>query len=165
MAQLPYNLSVRSYVESSEAVEALDASGAAVVASFVLHGGLLTGKYADGSRVRSDEPTNSTTPSCDRFCAAQALRRARRPARYDACRARDRVCLGDRVATVLFGATTAEQVAENARAAELLDQLTPVDLAELQAIGVADPSETGPHRGFRCGQPRRRMGGSAARAG
>jgi aryl-alcohol dehydrogenase-like predicted oxidoreductase len=40
----------------------------------------------------------------------------------------------DRVATVLFGATTAEQVAENARAAELLDRLTPTQLDELHAI-------------------------------
>lgn len=39
-----------------------------------------------------------------------------------------------RVASVLFGATSPEQVAENARAVELLEQLEPATLAELQAM-------------------------------
>jgi L-glyceraldehyde 3-phosphate reductase len=42
----------------------------------------------------------------------------------------------ERVATVLFGATTAEQVAENARAIEVLDRLDVAGLAELRAIGT-----------------------------
>ena len=41
----------------------------------------------------------------------------------------------ERVATVLFGATTAEQLAENARAVELLERLTPAELDDLRAIG------------------------------
>jgi aryl-alcohol dehydrogenase-like predicted oxidoreductase len=40
----------------------------------------------------------------------------------------------ERVATVLFGATTSEQVAENVRAIELLDRLTPTQLEEVRAI-------------------------------
>lgn len=39
-----------------------------------------------------------------------------------------------RVATVLFGATSPEQGTENVRAVELLEQLDPAALAELQAI-------------------------------
>ena len=134
-AQLPYNLSVRSYVESSEAVEALDASGAVVVASFVLHGGLLTGKFADRSvsgRMTDELDDPELQPVLK---AAQALRAL--AARLDTTPAALAIAFAlarDRVATVLFGATTAEQVAENARAAELLDQLALVDLAELQAI-------------------------------
>ena len=41
-----------------------------------------------------------------------------------------------RVASVLFGATTVEQVAENAAAIELLDRLAPADLDDLRAIGL-----------------------------
>src|SRR5581483_3042864 len=48
-AQLPYNLAFRAHVEGPEAVRALGVSGAAVVASFVLNGGVLTGKYTDAS--------------------------------------------------------------------------------------------------------------------
>jgi aryl-alcohol dehydrogenase-like predicted oxidoreductase len=39
------------------------------------------------------------------------------------------------VASVLFGATTPEQVVENSRAVTLLERLTEADLAELRAIG------------------------------
>ena len=42
----------------------------------------------------------------------------------------------ERVATVLFGATTPEQVAENARAVEVLDRLDAASLAELRTIGT-----------------------------
>lgn len=42
----------------------------------------------------------------------------------------------ERVASVLFGATTPEQVAENARAIETLDRLDAASLAELRAIGT-----------------------------
>ena len=48
-AQLPYSVTMRDPVEGKAAVDALDASGASVVASFVLSGGILTGKYGDGS--------------------------------------------------------------------------------------------------------------------
>ena len=40
------------------------------------------------------------------------------------------------VATVLFGATKPEQVADNVAALELLARLSPEDLTELASIGV-----------------------------
>ena len=46
-AQLPYNVALREYVESQPVGDALDRSGACVVASFVLAGGVLSGKYDD----------------------------------------------------------------------------------------------------------------------
>ena len=49
-AQLPYSVTMRDAVEGSAAVNALDASGASVVASFVLSGGILTGKYGTARR-------------------------------------------------------------------------------------------------------------------
>jgi aryl-alcohol dehydrogenase-like predicted oxidoreductase len=52
-AQLPYSLARRDWVESAEMTAALDASGAGVVASFVIAGGLLTGKYDAGGNGRA----------------------------------------------------------------------------------------------------------------
>ena len=48
-AQLPYSLTQRDWVESAEMTAALEASGAGVVASFVMAGGVLTGKYETGA--------------------------------------------------------------------------------------------------------------------
>ena len=42
--QVPYSLTLRDHVEGAAAMQALTASGAAVVASFVLFCGVLTGK-------------------------------------------------------------------------------------------------------------------------
>jgi hypothetical protein len=48
-AQLPYSLIARDWVEGPEMTEALLACGAKVVASYVLAGGILSGKYASGA--------------------------------------------------------------------------------------------------------------------
>ena len=95
-AQLPYNVALREYVESQPVVDALDRSGAGVVASFVLAGGVLSGKYDDpatAGRMREllddrrprAELARRTGPAC-----------ARCRARYHAGRARDCVCSGER---------------------------------------------------------------------
>ena len=136
-AQLPYNLGLREHVESPAAVQALGTSGAAVVASFVLHGGALTGKYASrGSSGRmSDELAE---PEVQRaLSAADDLRAlATRLGSTPAALAIAFALANERVATVLFGATTPEQVAENAAALEVLDRLDTASLTELRAIGA-----------------------------
>ena len=111
-AQLPYNLVLR------ELVEGVDLSGISVVASMALWFGALTGKYPSGSgrlggqledprvqralemgeRVREAAARHDTTP------AAVALAFALN---------------GPGVASVLFGATTPEQIAENVRAVDV----------------------------------------------
>jgi len=136
-AQLPYSLTAREDVEGAEAARALDAAGAAVVASFVLSGGILTGKYADdaGRGRMGDEIADARWEQARR--AGAALRDlagglGATPAAHPVAFA----AAGPRVASVLFGATRPEQVAENAAAVELLDRLTPADLDTLRAIGV-----------------------------
>ena len=134
-AQLPYSLALRSHVEPPEAVEALDASGAAVVASFVLHGGVLTGKYSTASAAgrmtdELDDPELQPVLNAARSLEALAARLGTTAAALAIAFA----LANTRVATVLFGATTPEQVAENARAVALLEQLGPTTLAELRAI-------------------------------
>ena len=93
-AQLPYNLGVRDYVESPAAVQALDHSGAAVVASFVLHGGVLTGKYA--KRLASGRMADELAdPALQPFLqAADELRTLAAKLELDAGHARDRIRYG-----------------------------------------------------------------------
>jgi len=136
-AQLPYSLTAREDVEGAEAARALDAAGAAVVASFVLSGGILTGKYADdaGRGRMGDEIADARWEQARR--AGAALRDlAGGLGATPAALAVAFAAAGPRVASVLFGATRPEQVAENAAAVELLDRLTPADLDTLRAIGV-----------------------------
>jgi len=135
-AQLPYSLKLREYVEGPSAVEALGVSGAAVVASFVLHGGALSGKYADRStsgRMSGALDDPELQPVLE---AADSLRTlAEKLDTTAAALAIAFALANDRVAAVLFGATTVEQLAANVRAVELLDRLTPTQLEELRAIG------------------------------
>jgi aryl-alcohol dehydrogenase-like predicted oxidoreductase len=136
-AQLPYSLVDREHVEGAAMRAALDASGAAVVASYVLCGGALSGKYADRSATgrmagELDDPGLQTA-----LAAARALRAL--AAELDTTAAALAIAFAlanDRVATVLLGATSPEQLRENARAVELLERLTPDELGELRAIGV-----------------------------
>ena len=134
-AQLPYNLALRTHVEPPEAVEALDASGAAVVASYVLHGGVLTGKYSNASasgRMTDELNDPELQPVLNVVRSLDAL--AARLGTTAAALAIAFALANSRVASVLFGATTPEQVTENARAIALLEQLGPTTLAELRAI-------------------------------
>jgi len=136
-AQLPYNLTLREHVEAPAAVDALNVSGATVVASYALAGGALSGKYASSStsgRMARELADPELEPALRAGSALGTL--AAELETTPAALAIAFALTGDSVATVLFGATSAGQVVENARAVELLDQLKPEDLAALQAIGV-----------------------------
>jgi L-glyceraldehyde 3-phosphate reductase len=97
-AQLPYSLVRRDWVENEEMAE----TQASVVASAVLAGGALTGKYPGPGRLaaRLDDPV-----------IAEAVMAAPGPA--EAIRF---ALAHPRVASALVGATTPAQVAENVRA-------------------------------------------------
>ena len=137
VAQLPYNLTLREHVEAPAAAEALSATGAAVVASYALAGGALTGKYASSSmpgRMARELADPELEPA---LRAGKALRTlAAKLETTPAALAIAFALTADRVAAVLFGATSAAQVVENVRAVDLLDHLEPEDLAALQRIGV-----------------------------
>jgi aryl-alcohol dehydrogenase-like predicted oxidoreductase len=98
---------------------ALKASGAGVVASFVMAGGVLTGKYDAGGSGRAagelDQPQYAVARDCGLRLGALAAELGVSAAALAigfALRNRD-------VASVLFGATSAEQIADNAAALEL----------------------------------------------
>jgi aryl-alcohol dehydrogenase-like predicted oxidoreductase len=131
-AQLPYSLVARQWVEGPEMAGALRASGAGVVASFVLAGGVLTGKYDDGGAGRADgdiaAPRYAAARERGRRLRAQATELGVNPAALAIAFA----LANPVVASVLFGATSPEQLAANAAALELdpglVDRVVEADL-------------------------------------
>ncbi|MDA0184985.1 aldo/keto reductase [Solirubrobacter phytolaccae] len=116
-AQLPYNLIFRSMVEAPEMVEAMGPMG--VVASAVLAGGALTGKYADGGSGRLSGRLDDPRFAPALAEAEQLRERAAELGTTPAALAIRFAAEAPRVATVLLGATSPEQVRENARAIAL----------------------------------------------
>jgi aryl-alcohol dehydrogenase-like predicted oxidoreductase len=138
-AQLPYSLVRRDWVEDPAQVEALRSAGASVVASYTLAGGTLTGKYAAGEGGRMEGSRDD--PSWQRaFKTGEELRRfADERGESPAALALAFALANPIVASVLFGATTPEQIEQNLEAVELLDRLSGEDLTALRAIGAAGP--------------------------
>jgi aryl-alcohol dehydrogenase-like predicted oxidoreductase len=138
-AQLPYSLAYPKFVEDEVMVDALDAAGARVVASAVLAGGALTGKYAagtSGGRL-SGERDN---PRWQRaFEVGERLRALADEMDTTPSRLAIAFCLmNSNVASVLFGATTPEQIADNVRALELLARRRTEELAELRGLSATE---------------------------
>jgi aryl-alcohol dehydrogenase-like predicted oxidoreductase len=135
-AQLPYNLLHREWVEGAEMQRALERTGASVVASAVLAGGALTAKYAHGATGRlSDRPDNpvlGTALGPVRELESLALEWETAPAVLAIAFALSRPT----VASVLFGATSPEQVQQNCEAVELVGRLDGDQLARLASIGA-----------------------------
>ena len=142
-AQLPYNVVWRSAVEDRETVAALEAAGASVVASAVLAFGALTGKYASSNaagRIASDLDDPTLKPALQAVGPLRAL--AKRLETTPGTLAIAFALANPRIASVLFGATTPEQVAENVGAAELTSRISDAELGELRRIGDRQqPSE------------------------
>jgi aryl-alcohol dehydrogenase-like predicted oxidoreductase len=136
-AQLPYSLVQRSPVEDEDMVEVLRGSRIPVIASAVLAGGALTGKYASTEakgRVadRLDEPRVRRALGPGEQVSALAQRIGAKPAAL----AIAYTLSNPDVASVLFGATSPAQVLDNATAPALLSALDDEQLAELRQIGL-----------------------------
>jgi aryl-alcohol dehydrogenase-like predicted oxidoreductase len=136
-AQLAYSLVHRSPVEDDAMADALDAVGASVVASFTLDGGALTGKYdrpgAEGRLAdRLDDERHKPALDAARDLRTLAERRALRPAALAIAFA----LLNPRVASVLFGATSADQVEENVSAVDIVAAMDEEAAADLGKIGL-----------------------------
>jgi aryl-alcohol dehydrogenase-like predicted oxidoreductase len=112
-AQLPYSLVRRDWVESQEMAAALDASGAGVVASFVMAGGVLTGKYDAGQTGRAggeiEDPRFADARERGQKLRALAAEINASPAALAIAFALDNPA----VTSALFGATSPAQIAEN----------------------------------------------------
>jgi aryl-alcohol dehydrogenase-like predicted oxidoreductase len=135
-AQLAYSLAHRSVVEDPAMLATLDACNAPVIASYVLAGGVLTGKYhADPDAGRAagsfEDPSVRAAAAAGRQLADLARTLDTTPATLAVVFA----LTNPRVASVLFGATKPDQVRQNAAALALAEQLDDAQLAELNAIG------------------------------
>jgi L-glyceraldehyde 3-phosphate reductase len=120
-AQLPYSLVSRSWVEDPAMKEALALCGASVVASYVLAGGILTGKYlSPGTKGRMADQLDAPQWEEAVAVADELHTRAAEEGTTAAALAIAFALSNPDVATVLFGATTPEQVRENARAVDLV---------------------------------------------
>jgi aryl-alcohol dehydrogenase-like predicted oxidoreductase len=135
--QPPYSLVSREIVEDP-AMRRLAATGnVAIVASYTLAGGVLTGKYDQdpGAGHRAG------TVGQPRFAPAVKAGReltglAREIGRDTAQLAMAFALLNPSVTTVLFGATRPEQVAASLGALRVADQLTLEERARLTAVGL-----------------------------
>jgi aryl-alcohol dehydrogenase-like predicted oxidoreductase len=135
-AQLAYSVAMRSPVEDPAMVAALAIGGTSVVASFTMLGGVLSGKYlepgGDGRwKGQLDDPRLRAGHD-----AAMALRDlAARVGTTPAALAIAFALLNPTVASVLFGATSPEQIRANTEAVELAETLDPAFRTELLRIG------------------------------
>ncbi len=124
-AQLPYSLAHRNWVESDEMTAALEASGAGVVASFVMAGGVLTGKYDAGGSGRAtgqlEDPRHQAARELGRRLSSVAQELSVSPAAL----AIAFTLANPAVGSVLFGATSAAQIAENVAALDVDPALVP----------------------------------------
>ena len=136
-AQLPYSLVSRDWVEGPVTTEALDICGASVMASYVLVGGILSGKYArkDGEgrmTGRLDDPEAARALTA----VPALLELADRLGHPPAVLAMAFALTNPRVSTILTGATRPEQIDQNLQAVGVLESLSEEDVAALKGIGA-----------------------------
>jgi aryl-alcohol dehydrogenase-like predicted oxidoreductase len=136
-AQLPYSLAMKSPVEDSATIAALDEAQASVVASFTLVGGALTGKYSrPESRGRLSNQSDKSDYAKALAVGEKLERYAEREGFKPAPLAIAFALANPRVATVLFGATKPEQIEENLSAVELARTMDADTLNALRLMGV-----------------------------
>jgi L-glyceraldehyde 3-phosphate reductase len=127
-AQMAYSVVARATLEDPEMDTALGAAGAGVVATAVMAGGALTGKYAGAGATGRLAERREDPDLRPALRAAEALRtEAAALETTPAALAIAFALSHPRVVSVLFGATRPEQVTENAAALDLL----PLDAAVL----------------------------------
>jgi aryl-alcohol dehydrogenase-like predicted oxidoreductase len=136
--QPPYSLITRDVVEDPELEHVATARHIAIVASYALAGGVLTGKYArdlDAGRAAGqlDQPRYARGVAAGRALSDLAADLGRDPAQL----AIAFVLLNPLVTTLLFGATRPEQVHDNVAALAVAAELTAGEKARLRAIGAA----------------------------
>jgi len=134
--QPAYSLVGRETVEDPQLTRVASQRGIAIVASYALAGGVLTGKYsADPQAGRAagqlGTPRYAAGAQAGRELAALAAELGRDPAQL----ALAFPLLNQSVTSVLFGATSAAQVATNVRAWAVAAELTADETARLRAIG------------------------------
>jgi len=136
--QPAYSLIRRADVEDPLMRQLVAERGLAIVASYTLAGGILTGKYdkdpqAGRAAGTVDSPQWAAAVAAGRELAVFAAETGRDPANLAMAFA----LLNPAVAAVLFGATRPEQVTANVAALSVAESLSPDERRRLTAIGAA----------------------------
>jgi aryl-alcohol dehydrogenase-like predicted oxidoreductase len=136
--QPPYSLVSRKFVEDPEMARVADTRGIAIVASYTLAGGVLTGKYArDPAAGRAagqlGQPRYAAGAAAGAELAVLAAELGCEPAQLAMAFA----LLNPAVTTVLFGATTPEQVTSNVGSLAVAASLSADEIARLRSIGAS----------------------------
>jgi len=136
--QPAYSLVSRTAVDDPLMRRLAAERGLAIVASYTLAGGILTGKYdkdpqAGRAAGTADSPQWAAAVAAGRELAAFASETGRDPANLAMAFA----LLNPSVAAVLFGATRPEQVTANVAAVSVAQSLSPDERRRLTAIGAA----------------------------
>jgi len=136
--QPPFSLVQRKALNDPAMRRVAADRGVAIVASYTLAGGVLTGKYdqdpgAGRAAGMLDQPRAAPAVAAGRELAALAQDIGADPASLAMAFA----LLDPSVTTVLFGATRPEQVSANVGALTLAERLTPDERDRLAAIGVS----------------------------
>jgi aryl-alcohol dehydrogenase-like predicted oxidoreductase len=140
--QPPYSLVHRAAVEDPQMQRLALDQQVAVVASYALAGGILTGKY-DG-----EPQAGRAAGALDRPAAAAAVAAGRQLAVLARETGRDAAqlafafaLLNPAVTAVLFGATHPAQVTSNVTALAVAGDLSPTEIQRLTAIGLGSAGE------------------------
>jgi aryl-alcohol dehydrogenase-like predicted oxidoreductase len=132
-AQLPYSLVRPDWVQDPAMEAILADTQMGLVASYVLAGGTLTGKYLGGGSGRADSDDTAAIVAGKQRAAA-LVELAREWDVTPTSLALSFALSHPRLASVLFGATTPEQVHENVMSLEVFMSLDDVQRARLNQL-------------------------------
>ncbi|MEP7202327.1 MAG: aldo/keto reductase [Ilumatobacteraceae bacterium] len=135
-AQLPYSLIRPDWVQDPAMEAVLADANIGLVASYVLAGGTLTGKYLQGQSGRADDDTTDVVVAGKRRAAA-LVELAREWDVSPASLAFSFVLSHPRLASVLFGATSPEQIRENVASLEAFNSLADDQRRRLDDLAIA----------------------------
>jgi aryl-alcohol dehydrogenase-like predicted oxidoreductase len=136
-AQLPYSLVTRSPVEDPEMVHALSSAHVGVVSSHTLVGGALSGKYDQpGAKGRIADAVDAADYSAALRAGSELSKFAGEHGARPAPMAIAFALLNPAVATVLLGATNADQLTENLAGVELKTRMDAETIASLKRIAA-----------------------------
>ncbi len=134
-AQLPYSLVRPDWVQDPQMEAVLADADIGLVASYVLAGGTLTGKYLQGQSGRAnDDSTDAVVAGKTRAAALVEL--AREWDVSPASLALSFALSHPRLASLLFGATSAEQLRENVASLEVFNSLDDDQRRRLAELAV-----------------------------
>ena len=136
--QPPYSLVNRAAVEDPRMRAVTAERDIAIVASYALAGGVLTGKYDDDPQAGRASGLLDTPRYAAGVAAGRELTRLAAELGRDPAQLAIAFALGNpAVTTVLFGATSPDQISSNIAALDVASDLTDDERSKLAAIGLS----------------------------